>query len=82
MSKAIGAAKGKGEDVAALMAEVAGLADELKANEAALAGVQARYTDLALAAPDASPDAAAVADNVLVQPCGAGIDHVIAHAGP
>ena len=36
-SKAIGAAKGKGEDVAALMAEVAGLADELKANEAALA---------------------------------------------
>ncbi|HQW64687.1 MAG TPA: serine--tRNA ligase [Pseudomonadota bacterium] len=51
-SKAIGAAKGKGEDVAALMAEVAGLADELKANEAALAGVQARYTDLALGLPN------------------------------
>ena len=51
-SKAIGAAKGKGEDVAALMAEVAGLADELKANEAALAGVQARYTDLALGVPN------------------------------
>ena len=32
-SKAIGMAKGKGEDVAALMAEVAGLGDELKASE-------------------------------------------------
>ena len=51
-SKAIGAAKGKGEDVAALMAEVAGLADELKANESALAEVQARYTDLALGLPN------------------------------
>jgi seryl-tRNA synthetase len=32
-SKAIGAAKAKGEDVAALMAEVAGFGDELKASE-------------------------------------------------
>lgn len=32
-SKAIGQAKAKGEDVAALMAEVAGLGDKLKANE-------------------------------------------------
>src|SRR5687768_17838693 len=36
-SKAIGQAKAKGEDVAALMAEVAGIGDRLKANEQALA---------------------------------------------
>ena len=41
-SKAIGAAKAKGEDVAPLMAEVAGFGDELKANEARLELVQAR----------------------------------------
>ena len=35
-SKAIGQAKAKGEDVAALMAEVAGYGDELKASEQAL----------------------------------------------
>ncbi|HTK01083.1 MAG TPA: serine--tRNA ligase, partial [Bordetella sp.] len=34
-SKAIGQAKAKGEDVAPLMAEVAGIGDKLKANEAA-----------------------------------------------
>src|SRR5437868_6017727 len=39
-SKAIGAAKGKGEDTTALMAEVAGLADKLKANEQRLAEIQ------------------------------------------
>ncbi len=51
-SKAIGAAKGKGEDVSALMAEVSGLGDELKANEAALAGIQARFADIALRLPN------------------------------
>jgi seryl-tRNA synthetase len=35
-SKAIGQAKAKGEDVSAIMAEVAGFADELKASEIAL----------------------------------------------
>ncbi|HJR14468.1 MAG TPA: serine--tRNA ligase, partial [Rhodanobacteraceae bacterium] len=39
-SKAIGQAKAKGEDVAPIMAEVAGIGDKLKANEAALADVQ------------------------------------------
>ncbi|NML61790.1 serine--tRNA ligase [Massilia sp. RP-1-19] len=42
LSKQIGMMKGKGEDTTALMAEVGGLGDELKANETALADVQAR----------------------------------------
>ncbi|HEX9171464.1 MAG TPA: serine--tRNA ligase [Telluria sp.] len=42
LSKQIGMLKGKGEDTTALMAEVAGLADELKANEGGLAEVQGK----------------------------------------
>ncbi|HTV84072.1 MAG TPA: serine--tRNA ligase [Dyella sp.] len=51
-SKAIGQAKAKGEDVAPLMAEVAGIGDALKANEQALADVQARLADIALGIPN------------------------------
>ena len=51
-SKAIGQAKAKGEDVAPLMAEVAGIGDKLKANEAALADVQARLADISLGIPN------------------------------
>ncbi|RDI97443.1 serine--tRNA ligase [Dyella solisilvae] len=51
-SKAIGQAKAKGEDVAPLMAEVAGIGDKLKANEAALADVQAKLADVALGIPN------------------------------
>ncbi|GAB2582440.1 serine--tRNA ligase [Dyella jejuensis] len=51
-SKAIGQAKAKGEDVAALMAEVAGIGDKLKANELALADVQAKLSDIALLIPN------------------------------
>ncbi|HEX3061854.1 MAG TPA: serine--tRNA ligase [Usitatibacter sp.] len=40
LSKQVGMLKGKGEDASAVMAEVAGINDELKANEAALAAVQ------------------------------------------
>ncbi len=40
LSKSIGMAKSKGEDVAPIMAEVAGLGDELKANEEAWAAFQ------------------------------------------
>ncbi len=40
LSKQIGMAKGKGEDASALMAEVGGIGDALKANEARLAEVQ------------------------------------------
>jgi seryl-tRNA synthetase len=51
-SKAIGQAKAKGEDVAPLMAEVAGIGDKLKANEHALAEVQAKLADIALGLPN------------------------------
>jgi seryl-tRNA synthetase len=51
-SKAIGQAKGKGESVDALMAEVAGIGDKLKANEQALAEVQAKLADIALGIPN------------------------------
>jgi seryl-tRNA synthetase len=42
LSKQIGMLKGKGEDTSSVMAQVGGLGDELKGNEAALADVQAR----------------------------------------
>ncbi|GAB2793817.1 serine--tRNA ligase [Dyella kyungheensis] len=51
-SKAIGQAKAKGEDVAPLMAEVAGIGDKLKANEHALSDVQAKLADVALGIPN------------------------------
>ena len=51
-SKAIGQAKAKGEDVAALMAEVAGIGDKLKANEQALAEAQAKLSDITLLIPN------------------------------
>src|SRR5438105_10342358 len=40
LSKQIGQLKGKGEDASAVMKEVGGIGDELKANETALAAVQ------------------------------------------
>ncbi|HEY6893450.1 MAG TPA: serine--tRNA ligase [Rhodanobacteraceae bacterium] len=55
-SKAIGVAKGKGEDASALLAEVAGIGDKLKANEHRLAAVQAKLADIALGIPNL-PDA-------------------------
>jgi seryl-tRNA synthetase len=55
-SKAIGQAKAKGEDVAPIMAEVAGIGDKLKANEVALGEVQAKLGALALGMPNL-PDA-------------------------
>src|SRR5690349_12134853 len=55
-SKAIGQAKAKGEDVAALMAEVAGFGDELKASEARLVDVQAQLEAIALGVPNLPQD--------------------------
>ncbi len=55
-SKAIGIAKGKGEDVSALLAEVAGLGDALKVNEQRLADIQARIAEISLGIPNL-PDA-------------------------
>jgi len=69
-SKAIGQAKAKGEDVSAIMAEVAGIGDKLKANEAALAEVQAKLSDIALRIPNLPHDSVPVGkdehDNVEV----------------
>ncbi len=51
-SKQIGIAKSKGEDVSAILAEVAGLGDELKAAEAQLAEIQASMQTLMLNVPN------------------------------
>src|SRR5438445_8491358 len=51
-SKAIGMAKGKGEDTSALMAEVAGIGDQLKANEHQLAEIQSDLAKITLGIPN------------------------------
>ncbi|HVJ38261.1 MAG TPA: serine--tRNA ligase [Stenotrophomonas sp.] len=51
-SKAIGQAKAKGEDVTALMAEVAGFGDELKASEIALERIRGELEAIALVIPN------------------------------
>ena len=42
LSRQVGILKGKGEDASAVLAEVGGIGDELKANEAALSALQGR----------------------------------------
>jgi seryl-tRNA synthetase len=56
LSKQIGMAKGKGEDASALMAEVGGIADELKAGAERLEAIQAELNDLLMGVPNL-PDA-------------------------
>ena len=51
-SKAIGQAKAQGGDVAALLAEVAGFGEELKASEARLAELRAQLEAIALGIPN------------------------------
>ena len=51
-SKAIGQAKGKGEDVSALMAEVAAFGDELKASEIELERIRGELEALSLGIPN------------------------------
>ncbi|MGY1409299.1 MULTISPECIES: serine--tRNA ligase [unclassified Luteimonas] len=51
-SKAIGQAKAKGEDVAPLLAEVAGMGDELKTSEARLDVIRAELESVALGVPN------------------------------
>ena len=67
-SKSIGFAKSKGEDVSAIMAEVAGLGDEQKAGEARLAEIQEQLKNLMLNVPnlphDSVPAGKSEADNV------------------
>ena len=70
-SKQIGAAKGRGEDTAPLMAEVAGLGDALKQLEAELVRVQARLREFLLMLPNIAhgsvPEGRSEADNVEVR---------------
>ncbi len=73
-SKQIGMAKAKGEDVNAIMAEVAGLGDQLKADEARLSELQAELQNLLLNVPnlphESVPQGASEADNVQVRQVG------------
>jgi len=73
-SKQIGIAKSKGEDVAAIMAEVANLGDELKAAEEKLAVIQSQLNDLLMTIPnlphDSVPIGKSEADNVEVRRVG------------
>jgi seryl-tRNA synthetase len=55
-SKAIGQAKAKGEDVAPLMAEVAGIADELKASESRLEAIRDELDAIAMSVPNLPAD--------------------------
>ena len=52
LAKQIGMLKGKGEDTSAVMAEAAGIGDELKANESALAQVQDKLAHFMAAIPN------------------------------
>ena len=52
LSKQIGMLKGRGEDASAVMAEVGGIGDELKANEQALAALLERINALVASLPN------------------------------
>ncbi|MDD5241181.1 MAG: serine--tRNA ligase [Sulfuricella sp.] len=73
-SKQIGQAKAKGEDVSAIMAEVANLGDELKAGESKLEEIQAKLQELLLQIPNlphaTTPAGKSEADNVEVRRVG------------
>ena len=63
LSKQIGMMKGKGEDTSALMAEVASTADELKAAETRLEGVQAQLADFMMAIPNLPHESTPLGEN-------------------
>jgi seryl-tRNA synthetase len=71
LSKQIGAMKGRGEDTSAVMAEVGGLGDEMKASAAQLEEIQKRLSDLLLGVPnlphESVPAGKDEADNVEVR---------------
>ena len=73
-SKQIGFAKSKGEDVSAIMAEVAGLGEQLKAGETRLAELQAELQSMLLNVPNlphsSVPVGKSEADNVEVRKVG------------
>ena len=71
LSKAIGAAKGRGEDASALLAEVAAIGDDTKRLEGELDRVQASLRDFLLDLPNlthaSTPVGKTVADNVEIR---------------
>ncbi|MPS48035.1 serine--tRNA ligase [Methylobacillus sp.] len=73
-SKQIGIAKSKGEDVASIMAEVAGLGAQLKEGEERLAAIQAELQQLLLSVPNLPHESVPVGkseeDNVEVRRVG------------
>jgi len=73
-SKQIGFAKSKGEDTSAIMAEVAGLGEQLKAGEARLTEIQNSMQDVLLNVPnlphESVPQGKSEADNVEVRKVG------------
>ncbi|MBM3350843.1 MAG: serine--tRNA ligase [Betaproteobacteria bacterium] len=73
-SKQIGIAKAKGEDVSAIMAEVAGLGNQLKADEVRLSELQTELQQLLLNVPnlphESVPQGHSDADNVEVRRVG------------
>lgn len=73
-SKQIGIAKSKGEDASAIMAEVAGLGEELKAAEARLTEIQTEMQNMLLNVPnlphESVPAGASEDDNVEVRKVG------------
>jgi seryl-tRNA synthetase len=60
LSKQIGMLKGKGEDTTAVMAEVAGLGDELKQMETRLASLQTEINDFLMGVPNLPHESVAV----------------------
>ena len=74
-SKQIGIAKSKGEDVSAILAEVAGLGEALKADEALLEELQTKLQNVLLNVPnlphESVPQGKSEADNVEVRKIGA-----------
>ncbi|MGJ8620495.1 MAG: serine--tRNA ligase [Methylophilaceae bacterium] len=73
-SKQIGMAKSKGEDASDILEEVAGLGEQLKADETRLADIQAELQDLLLNVPNLPHESVPVgkdeADNVEVRKVG------------
>ncbi|GAB4041885.1 MAG: serine--tRNA ligase [Rubrivivax sp.] len=71
LSKQVGVAKGKGEDTAALMVEVAGIADEMKAGAERLEAIQAELQQMLMQLPNLPqpgvPDGADETGNVEVR---------------
>jgi seryl-tRNA synthetase len=75
LSKQIGMLKGKGEDTSAVMAEVAGIGDELKASAARLDEIQAKMNEFMMAIPnlphESTPVGVDESGNVEVRKAGA-----------